>query len=105
MRRSFWTSLTARGRLVDDGPRWVKWWPVWSIAASVAERGKGKSEVGGRFLGDVRSSGKGGQSKWGSDDWWPPTSSTLCAMSTSTRNKGGAWDRATISGSQMETGR
>jgi hypothetical protein len=94
------------GWIVGDGQWRLMQQPVWSRAArSAAKWWEGKSEVGDGFLGDVQSSGKGGPTHVGSDDRRPQAPSTLRAVSTATRNRGGAQDWATVLSGQTETGR
>jgi hypothetical protein len=53
------------GRLVGDEQRRMKQQPAWSrVGRSMAERWEGQSKMGDGFLGNVRSSGKGGQPTW-----------------------------------------
>jgi hypothetical protein len=47
---------------------------------------------------------RGDQHTWGGDNWRPPTLSALRVVSTTTGNRGGAWDRATILGGQNGNG-
>jgi hypothetical protein len=49
--------------------------------------------VGGGFLGDVRSSDKGGHAMWSSEDRQPLMSSALYTVSAATRKRGSMWDR------------
>jgi hypothetical protein len=94
------------GWLINDRRCLVKQWPVWCrTARSMAEQVEGKSEVGGGFLGDVRSSDKGGRATWGGDDRRLPMSCAVHAVSAATVSRGSTQDRATILGGQTETGR
>jgi hypothetical protein len=94
------------GRLISVGEQWAKQWPTHSRAVrSAAEWWEGKSEVGDGFLDDVRRSDKEGPTHVGGDDRRPPAPSALHAVSAATRNRGGGWDRVTVSCSQTEKGR
>jgi hypothetical protein len=65
----------------------------------MTERGRRQSEMGDSSLGDVQSSGKGG------DDRRPPAPSALHVVSTTTGNRGSVRDQVTILGGQTEMGR